>query len=159
MAKVILICGRVCAGKTHYATEHFGKAVLLSCDELSLTLFPEGLGERHDEVMKRAHSYLLSLAERLNAAGQDVVLDWGFWSKRDREETSEYFRLRGVEYEWHYVTASAGCIRRNAELRNAGIAAGTASGYFADEGLLRKCSELFEEPENGEMDVIVVNEE
>lgn len=49
----ILLCGRICAGKTTYA-KRLGKtrgAVCLSCDELMLALFGQQLGDRHDEIV------------------------------------------------------------------------------------------------------------
>ena len=51
MAKVILLCGKLCCGKTTYA-EHLraqNKAVLLSIDEVMLTIFGQYTGDRHDE--------------------------------------------------------------------------------------------------------------
>ena len=58
MPEVILLCGKICSGKTTYAqrlrTEK--NAVILSCDELMLTLFPQGAGEHHDLLAQRAPS-------------------------------------------------------------------------------------------------------
>ena len=44
MAKVIMTCGRICCGKTTYAQKlrEERNAVILSIDEITLTLFPEG---------------------------------------------------------------------------------------------------------------------
>ena len=46
MAKVILICGKICCGKSHYAKDLMQKqnAVTLSCDELTSILFDNNLG-------------------------------------------------------------------------------------------------------------------
>ena len=50
MAKVIMTCGKICCGKTTYARclQAAGNAVILSIDEITLSLFPEGAGEMHD---------------------------------------------------------------------------------------------------------------
>ena len=61
MGKVILICGRLCCGKSTLARKLADErgAVILSCDEVSLSLFPEGLGENHDAMTDRIKCYLL----------------------------------------------------------------------------------------------------
>lgn len=48
--KVILICGKIGSGKSHYAAKLKNKmnALILSCDELAHTLFPSGLGGQHE---------------------------------------------------------------------------------------------------------------
>jgi len=55
LAKVILICGKICSGKTTYAKNIMekNKAVLLSVDEITLTLFGQHLGSEHDEIAKK----------------------------------------------------------------------------------------------------------
>ena len=67
MAKVILICGRICCGKTTYAHQlrKKEKAVLLSCDEIMLFVLDEYLGEKHDEYAARTRAYLLQKSQGL----------------------------------------------------------------------------------------------
>ena len=50
MAKVYLICGKICSGKTTYAEKLCAEndAVLLSVDEMTLTVFGQNCGEKHD---------------------------------------------------------------------------------------------------------------
>lgn len=54
MAKVILVCGKICSGKTFYSKDLQRKynAVLLSCDEIESQIFHHSLGEKHDIVAK-----------------------------------------------------------------------------------------------------------
>ena len=61
MAKVIMTCGKICCGKTTYANrlKEEMNAVILSIDEITLTLFPEGAREMHDTYALRAEQYLL----------------------------------------------------------------------------------------------------
>lgn len=155
MAKVILICGKICSGKTTYAGELKKKerAVVLSSDELMLSLFDPLLGDRHDVLAKRANDYLLGLTLKLIEAEVSVILDWGFWTKAGREEIGSFFAQRGIETEWHYVRISDEAWRRNIEKRNREVEAGMTQAYFVDEGLLRKLESRFEEPEAGETDV------
>jgi predicted kinase len=54
-AKVILICGKICSGKTTYTKKLIeeNKAVLLSCDEITFALFGQYIGEKHDEMVEK----------------------------------------------------------------------------------------------------------
>jgi len=55
MNKIILICGKLCAGKTIYAKKiaKDQNAVILSVDEITLALFGQHLGDEHDEICKK----------------------------------------------------------------------------------------------------------
>ena len=55
MAKVILICGKICSGKSTYAEKlrMENKAVLLSIDEIMLALFGFYVGNKHDEYVEK----------------------------------------------------------------------------------------------------------
>lgn len=62
MAKVYLICGKICCGKTTYANKICveNNAVLLSVDEITLALFGQHCGDKHDEYVERTEKYLLN---------------------------------------------------------------------------------------------------
>ena len=89
MAKVFMICGKICCGKTTYAkkrcTDH--NAVLLSVDEITLALFGQHCGEKHDEYVLNAKTYLLNKSLELINKNINVVLDWGFWTRKERAFT------------------------------------------------------------------------
>ena len=55
MAKVIMTCGKICCGKSTYAETvcREKQAVLLSVDELMLTLFGQDAGDAHDTLTAR----------------------------------------------------------------------------------------------------------
>ena len=67
MSRVIMTCGMICCGKSTYAkklqTEQ--NAVILSIDDITLTLFPEGSGDMHDTYALRAEQYLLNLSMQI----------------------------------------------------------------------------------------------
>ncbi len=82
MAKVILICGRICCGKSTYAQRlRLGRkgAAVLSIDEIMLAMFGQHVGEKHDYYGERTENYLLKKSLELLESGIDVILDWGFW--------------------------------------------------------------------------------
>ncbi len=153
--KVILICGKIGSGKSHYAEKLKStmNALLLSCDELTQTLFPSGLGEQHDEMTARIKAYLYQKATEAADAGADTILEFGFWSKQERKDVSALFTDGGVDFEWHYVSVSDEDWRENIRERNHSIQAGASRGYYVDEGLMKKLLSQFEEPGRDEVNV------
>ena len=91
MAEVLLICGKICSGKSYLARQLAAEknAVILSVDEITRSLFPEGLGDRHDVLAARVRAYLLKKAGEIAACGTDVILDWGFWTRSMRQEARD----------------------------------------------------------------------
>lgn len=156
MAQVILLCGKICSGKSTYARQLKQAApssVLLSCDDLMLALFPEGAGEHHDMLSARAREYLFSLSLEVLAGGSDVILDWGFWTKQWRDTARSFYRAHGIPVTLHYIDVAPDVWQRHIQERNRAVLSGKASDYAVDEGLLAKVSALFEEPGSDEVDV------
>ncbi len=151
---VMMTCGMICCGKSTYAkklqAEHH--AVILSIDDITLTLFPEGAGEMHDTYALRAEQYLLHLSMQILHAGVDVILDWGLWTKAVRNRVRQFYAAHGgIKTELHYLRIHPEEWKRRIEKRNASDEA----AYFVDEGLLNKAAALFEEPSMEEVDVLV----
>lgn len=156
MQKVILICGKICSGKSYYARQIQGKynAVILSTDEATYDLINNEQGEFYNIFAERVNRYLRKKAVEIIHAGANVILDWGFWTSKDRIEISEFFKLNNVQYEWHYVDVDNRTWYQNIDKRNNAIKAGKGgSDFYVDEGLLNKLLSLFEKPEKEEIDV------
>jgi len=154
MAGVLMTCGKICCGKSTYA-KHLKEernAVILSIDDITLTLFPEGCGEMHDTYARRAEDYLLSLSLQILSAGVDVILDWGLWTREQRERLRKFYTDHGVSYEIHYLKISPEEWQRRIAKRNQ---QNVADSYFVDEGLLRKAETLFQEPSEDEVNLMV----
>lgn len=161
MAKVMLICGKIASGKSFYCRRLMERApaLLLSVDEVTQRVFDKGLGRDHDRISGKIQGYLLDKAAEAVRLGVDVVLDWGFWRKADREKCTAFFRERGIATEWHYIEVGGDVWRMNIARRNEAVLAGEDESYYVDEGLLEKLRKAFEEPQPGEMDVIFRREE
>lgn len=158
MAKVVMTCGKICCGKSTYARtlrDELG-AVILSIDEITLSLFPEGAGDLHDIYALRAEKYLLSLTLQILSAGTDVILDWGLWTKAQRSRLRAFWNENHIANEIHYLKLSPSEWERRISKRNAEINKQEPSAYEVDEGLLKKTESLFEEPSKEEVDRIVV---
>jgi len=159
MNQAILLCGKVCCGKSTYAERirKQEKAVVLSCDELMLTLFDPLLGDKHDLISQRTQQYLYKKSLDIIEAGANVLLDWGFWQKQHRDAARAFYEERGIPCEFHYIDISDENWQKNVAERNKAIEEGKSDAYFIDEGLTAKLERLFEAPSREEMDVWYVN--
>lgn len=155
MAKVILICGKICSGKSTYAQQlcRQNKAVLLSIDEIMLSVLGPYLGDQHDLYSERTQKYLFDKSLELIEAGIDVVLDWGFWTKEKRESAKAFYEARSIPCELHYIEIGDEVWRERIKMRNDAVSAGEISAYFVDENLAAKVVSRFEVPGREEIDV------
>ncbi|MGN0546464.1 MAG: AAA family ATPase [Acutalibacteraceae bacterium] len=160
MSKLIAICGKICSGKTYYANQLKEKenAVILSTDEATFDLIENEQGDFYNIFAQRVNGYLKKKAVEIVRAGATVILDWGFWTRAERKETTDYFNGFGIEVEWHYVDVEQSRWQKLIEERNAKIQNGTGgSDFYVDEGLLNKLLSEFEEPSKDEIDVWHIN--
>lgn len=157
MAKVILICGKICSGKSTYAEQIRKKynAVLLSVDEIMLSLFGQYVGDKHDEYCERLQNYLYDKSLELIESGIDVILDWGFWQRNEREYAKRFYAERNIECEFHYINICDETWRERLKKRNGKVEAGEVSAYYVDDNLAAKFGAMFEPLANEEIDVLV----
>lgn len=155
MAKVILMCGRICSGKSTYAQKMQEKihAVILSVDEIMLRLFGQQAGDQHDEYVARIKQYLYEKSLEIVRAGVNVILDEGFWTKEERNFAKAFYRSHNIECELHYIDVSDELWRQRLKLRNRAVLAGKTSAYYVDDTLARKFTSIFEVPDAEEVDV------
>jgi predicted kinase len=93
MATVHMIHGFLCVGKTTFATELTSRTggVRFSPDEWLLAIFgpntPEDGWSRElfDDRYSRVRGVVDNLWPSVIGAGVDVVLDYGFWAREDRD--------------------------------------------------------------------------
>lgn len=155
MAKAILLCGKICCGKTTYAQKliHEQPAVLLSVDEIMLALLDPQLGDQHEIYSERTQQYLFQKALEITGCGMNVVLDWGFWQRSRRQEARSFFAQHGIVCEFHYLCISDGLWHERLDKRNRAVLKGETAAYLVDDGLAAKFESLFEAPSREEMDV------
>lgn len=152
---VYLICGKICAGKTTYShiLAKAKKAVLLSTDEITLAIFGQHIGEKHDEVVESVQNYLFEKSLEILDNGINVLLDWGFWLKEERDYAREYYSSRGIQCEFHYIDVSHDTWMDNIAKRNQAVIENRTSAYYVDDNLAKKFEGIFEEPERSEIDI------
>lgn len=155
MAKVYMMCGKICSGKSTHAAElrQKHKAAVLSVDEITLALFGQDAGDMLDTYVERTEEYLYQKSLELIETGISVILDWGFWTAKERAYAREFYGSRSVEYEFHFIDISDEEWYRRLEKRNADVLAGRSDAYYVDDGLAAKFQRIFERPERDEIDV------
>lgn len=158
MAKIILLCGKICSGKSHYAKKLVEEqnAVLLSCDDITL-MVDEVASYDFDKFASLVKVYLSEKAVEIASKGVNVIMDFGCWSREDRKATKDFFALHGLETELHFVHISDADWKMNIEQRRVKVQNGEEKGYVLDEGLLKKMLESFDEPSDDEIDVLYEN--
>lgn len=156
MATVHLICGKICSGKTFFCrqlVEETG-AIVLSCDERMLAMRPDGLfGDQHEAIAAKVQQELLQESLQLTEKGIPIILEWGFWTKENRQQITAFYREKGRDIIWHYMDVSDEQWLKNIAHRNAAVRRGEEKAYVVDEALKAKLEYSFESPAPEEMDL------
>ena len=116
-ARLILICGLPGSGKTTFAKELAPKvpAVRLSPDEWKHDL---GIDYYDEQRRVQLENRLWRLGQELLTLGQSVILENGFWTRKERDELRLNARTLGVAVELHYLEAPVEELWRRLQLRN-----------------------------------------
>ncbi len=155
MPKVFLICGKICSGKSTYADELRKEyhAVILSVDEITLALFGQNAGDRLDAYVEKTKAYLYKKSLEIISTGINVVIDWGFWTRMEREYARQFYSSRNVETVFCYIDVDPEQWQERIHSRNAAALAHESNTYYVDESLAEKAAALFEMPDKQEMDI------
>jgi predicted kinase len=98
MARLILVSGMPGAGKTTYATARAerSRAVRLCPDEWLTALC---LDPHHAGLRLALEAKLCDLAFDLLRAGGSVILEFGFWTRAERDQLRDAARALGTQVE------------------------------------------------------------
>ena len=79
MAKVYLICGKICSGKSYYSKklQEEVNAVILSPDEATYDLINNEQGEFYNIFSERLNKYLTRKVGEIAQAGANVIFERG----------------------------------------------------------------------------------
>lgn len=122
-----------------------------------LTLFDECLGERHNEVQAKCFRYLYELSTEICAAGGDVILDFGFWTKAQRREAEEFYRSANIRLKRIYIVSDENDRRTRLKKRNAAAEKLPGRQYIISPEMLKRFDSCFEKPEPWEYDELYIN--
>ena len=144
MCKLVIICGLPGAGKTTLAKQLVSDlpAIRFCPDEWMEDL---GVSLWEEKVRNALEKRFLKFTKELLAQGQSVVLEYGFWSKSERDELLHLARSLGVGIELHYLDVPLKEIRKRLEKR------GMEGDDIILSGKLEDWSKQFERPDEAEL--------
>ena len=120
-ATLHLMVGLPCSGKTTKAKdlEKQHNALRLTPDVWHLRLFGNDAGSKdHDRYHDTIESIMWDHASRVLSLGVDVILDFGFWAKEERDNFRERARALGVNFRIHYMDVPVNELYKRLEKRN-----------------------------------------
>lgn len=152
MATLFLLCGLPCAGKTTLALqlERESTALRLSPDEWHVRLFGQDLeDEEHDARYDLIETMLWDIAARVLALGVDVILDFGFWTRSERDDYRSRAARLGASSEIRFLDAPAEVLVERLATRNAQL---PRDAFFIPEAKLKAWIREFEAPTQDELE-------
>ncbi len=161
MAKVFLLMGKIASGKTFLADKIVEKesAILLSSDELMLTIFDNCLGEKHDETQNKIHNYLYATSEKLLRNNINVILDFGFWTKKSRDNAKTFFEKIDCEVvriytDYTFEERLELLNKRNEKLKNS-----TKREFIVSKEMCERFDKKFDLLSEGDYEIKMTKEE
>ena len=153
MATLHLMVGLPGSGKTTLARklEVEYSALRLTVDEWHIRLFGSDVHDDSDEADWSRHNarhaaieaLLWAAAVRVLALGVDVILDFGFWTRSERDEFRAKAHDLGAGFRIHFADISEEQLLERIKARNAQLPAGA---FHIPEIKLKEWLLLFEPP-------------
>jgi len=144
--------GLPCSGKTRLAQklESEQSALRLTPDEWQVRLFGQDAEEpEHDVRHTLIETMLWNIASRALALGTNVILDFGFWAREERED----FRLRakqlGASSEVHFLDVSEDELMRRLAERNSNL---SQESFHIPEDTMKPWIAFFQRPTPDELE-------
>jgi len=109
MAILHLMVGLPCSGKTTKARilEKEYNALLLTTDKWHIKLYGNRTHlkdhKEHDKMHDKVEKMLWEIGKRVLALGIDVILDFGFWGKEERDWFRSEAKRLNVGFKIHYM--------------------------------------------------------
>jgi predicted kinase len=152
VATLHLMVGLPCSGKTTLAQklESEQSALRLTPDEWQVRLFGQDAEEpEHDTRHNLIETMLWNIANRALVLGTNVILDFGFWAREERED----FRLRakqlGASSEVHFLDVSEHELIRRLEVRNSQF---SHESFHIPVNMMKPWIAFFQRPTHDELE-------
>jgi predicted kinase len=146
MATLHLMVGLPCSGKTTLARklEVERAALRLTPDEWQLRLFGQDAEDpAHDARHSLIEAMLWEVASQALVLGTNVILDFGFWAREEREDYRARARQLGASSEVHFLDISEEELLRRLAQRNAQR---SSTAFYIPEEMMRPWLAFFQKP-------------
>lgn len=152
MGMLFLICGLPGAGKTTLAKElevqH--SAIRFSPDEWITQIIADVNDKAElDRLRTPVETVQWQMAKRCLALGCNVILEWGFWSREERDFYRGEAAALGAGFQLFYLAVERDELWRRLKLRNANLPAGS---FIVTEQELDLWSSWFQVPSADELE-------
>jgi predicted kinase len=120
MPTLFIVCGLPGSGKTTLAKriEREQSALRLAPDEWMARIVGDGYDEAKRETVEAVQ---WEIAARALSLGVNVVLESGFWSRRERDDVRSRAAALGADAKLHFLDVSREELSRRLALRNAAL--------------------------------------
>jgi predicted kinase len=143
--------GLPCSGKTTLARklERECSALRLTPDEWQVLLFGQDAKEPdHDARHSLIEAMLWKIASRALELGTNVILDFGFWAREEREDYRSRARQLGASSEVHFLDVSEDELLRRLEERNSQP---SQESFYITVGMMKPWIGFFQRPTPDEL--------
>lgn len=152
MPTLHLICGLPGSGKSTFAKKLENKnfALRLTPDEWMERIVNDGYNEEKREIVEAIQ---WEIAQKVLSLGADVILEFGFWSRKERDEFRIQAKNIGAETKLYFLNTSREQLLHRLEERNKNLPTHT---FIVSESDLDKWLEQFEAPTSDEPGLTVL---
>jgi predicted kinase len=144
--------GLPCSGKTTLARklEHELSALRLTTDEWHIQLFGQDAEDpEHDARHTLIEMMLWKVASRALELGTNVILDFGFWAREEREDYRFRAKELGASSEVHFLDIPTGELMRRLKARNS---QSLPVSFYIPEEMMKPWIAIFQRPTPDELE-------